>query len=167
MGAVPGPRNTLGIMDLDGVRMLAVTLAIGSGVWVGGVATVVIVSATSRRTVAPADRVALFRTFGNRFAVFASVVALVMVVPALALAVIAPTPLTASTLLVAIALLVVTAIGILQARRMSALRSAAASGANDPDGTRRNAATAMALRSLIGLVSLALPVLAALIAARR
>lgn len=158
-------------MVLDGIRMLAVILAAGSGIWVGGVVTVTIVSATSSTTVAAADRVALFRAFGTRFAIFAGVVALVMVAAALALAAIDPAPLTASALAVTLALLLVTAVGIVQARRMSALRSAAGSsaagsGADDPARIRRNAVVAVTLRSLIGLVSLAVPVLAVLIAAR-
>lgn len=49
---------------------------------------------------------------------------------------------------------------------MSALRSAAASGGGDPAQVRRGARVALALRSLIGLASLALLVLALLIAAR-
>jgi hypothetical protein len=150
-------------MALDGIRMLAVVLAIGSGVWVGGLVTVVILAVASRTTVAAVDRVALFRVFGKRFAVFMGVVALFVVPPALVLATVEPTPLTASTLVLALGLLLVTAIGILQARRMSALRRADASGSGDPAGLRRNAAGALALRSLIGLAALALPVLALLV----
>ncbi len=154
-------------MDLDGARMLAAILAVGTGVWLGGFVTVAIVSASSSRTVTAADRVALFRTFGRRFAAFLGVAALFVVLPALALAVLDPGVLTTLALVLALSLLLVTSIGILQARRMSALRGAAASGEDDPAGTRRNASAAVILRSLIGLVSLALAVLALLIASQR
>jgi hypothetical protein len=152
-------------MVLDGVRMLAVILAIGSGMWIGGLVTVVILSRASAKTVAAGDRVALFRSFGKGFAVFVGVTALFVVLPALALAVIEPVPLTAGILVLAFGLLLVTAVGILQARRMSVLRGAAASGGGDPVGLRRNAAAAVVLRSLIGVLGLTLLVLAALFAA--
>jgi hypothetical protein len=124
--------------------------------------TVVILAVASRTTVGAADRVALFRVFGKWFAVFVGGAALLVVPPALVLAVVEPTPLTTSAIVLALGLLLIIAVGILQARRMSALRSAAAEG-EDPIGIRRNAAAALVLRSLIGLVMLALPVVAMLI----
>ncbi len=153
-------------MDLDGVRALAVVLAIASGVWVGGIVTVAIVAASSSTTISAPDRVSLFRLFGRRFAVFMGVAALFVVFPALVLAVVEPIPLTASTLVLSLGLLLVTAIGTFQARRMSALRAAAVSGDGDPAWIRRSAAVALVLRSLIGIASLALLVMALLIAAR-
>ena len=77
-----------------------------------------------------------------------------------------PRPLTAGTLVLALGLLLLTSIGILQARRMSAMRSAAASGSDEPGRLGRNAAVAAILRSVIGLASLVLMVLAVLLAAR-
>ncbi|HET8986476.1 MAG TPA: hypothetical protein VFN03_12025 [Trueperaceae bacterium] len=67
--------------------------------------------------------------------------------------------------MLAVGLLPVIATGIVQARRMSSLRSAAASGGGDPAQLRQNAAVALVLRSIIGLMSLALLVLALLLAA--
>ncbi|MBB5632441.1 uncharacterized membrane protein (DUF441 family) [Cryobacterium mesophilum] len=153
-------------MDFDGVRMLAVLLAIGSGVWVGGVVTVAIVSSSTQTTVAAADRIALFRVFGRRFASFVAATAVLVVLPALALATLEPAPITWGILVLAVGLLPVIAVGIVQARRMTSLRSAAASGGGDPGRLRRNAAVARVLRSLIGLMSLGLPVLAVLVAER-
>lgn len=152
-------------MDLDGARMLAAILAIGSGVWAGGLVSVVILALVSRSTVSGADRVGLFRAFGKWFAIFMGAAALLVVPPALVLAVVEPTPLTASALVLALGLLLIVAVGIVQARRMSALRGTAASDGGDPARIRRNAAIALALRSLIGLLMLALPVVALLIVA--
>lgn len=151
-------------MDLDGARMLAAILAIGSGVWLGGLASVTILAVVSRKTVSAADRVGLFRVYGKWFAVFMGAAALLVVPPALVLAVVEPTPLTTCALVLALGLFLLVAIGIFQARRMSVLRSTAAAG-GDPARIRRNAAAALALRSLIGLVILVLPVMAALIVA--
>ena len=152
-------------MDLDGARMLAAILAVGSGVWAGGLVSVVILALVSRSTVSGADRVGLFRAFGKWFAIFMGAAALLVVPPALVLAVVEPTPLTASALVLALGLLLIVAVGIVQARRMSALRCTAASDGGDPARIRRNAAIALALRSLIGLLMLALPVVALLIVA--
>ena len=152
-------------MDLDGARMLAAILAVGSGVWAGGLVSVVILALVSRSTVSGADRVGLFRAFGKWFAIFMGAAALLVVPPALVLAVVEPTPLTASALVLALGLLLIVAVGIVQARRMSALRGTAASDGGDPARIRRNAAIALALRSLIGLLMLALPVVALLIVA--
>ncbi|GAA3740634.1 hypothetical protein GCM10022239_15440 [Leifsonia bigeumensis] len=150
-------------MDLDGARMLAVTLAVGSGVWVGGLVTVIILSASSRKTIAPPDRVVLFRDFGRRFAIFVGVTALFVVLPALVLATIEPAPLTASTLLLALGLLLATAAGILQARRMTRLRGSAAGPVDAAEASiRGNAQLAAAVRVVLVLGYLALVVLAAL-----
>ena len=152
-------------MDLDGARMLAAILAIGSGVWLGGLVSVVILAVVSRSTVDAADRVGLFRAFGRWFAVFMGAAALLVVPPALVLAVVDPTPLTTCAIVLALGLLLLIAVGMFQARRMSALRGTAAAGGGDPAGIRRNAVVAHVLRSIIGLVILALPVLAMLIVA--
>lgn len=150
----------------DAVRMLSAVLVLGVGVWAGGFMTVPVLSAATRRTLDPAARVELFAAFGRRFAVVMGIAALVVVVAATGLAVAVPHPLTAWTLALALAVPALTAIGIVQARRMSALRRSAATGDGDPGQVRRNAAVALVLRSLIGLLSLALIVLGILLAGR-
>ena len=152
-------------MDFDGAQLLAVILAIGSGVWVGGVVTVAIVSSSTQNTIAAAERIALFRVLGRRFAYFVAVTAVLVVLPACALAALRPAPLTWCIVVLAVGLLPVIAIGIVQARRMSSLRVSAASGGGDPAQLRQNAVVALVLRSIIGLMSLALLVLALLLAA--
>ena len=154
-------------MTPDGGRLLAAILAIGAGVWVGGLLTVIIVSASSRKMIAAADRVALFRDFGRRFAVFMGVTALVVVAPALVLASTESGPLTMTVLLLALGLLVGTAVGILQARRMSGLRTASTDPASaaDTGRLRRNATAAATLRAILVVGYLALLVLATLLAA--
>ena len=153
-------------MTPDGGRLLAAILAIGAGVWVGGLLTVIIVSASSRKMIAAADRVALFRDFGRRFAVLVGVTALFVVAPALVLASTEPGPLSVAVLLLALGLLFGTAVGILQARRMTRLREAAAepASAEDTGRLRRNATIAATLRVILVLGYLALLVLATLLA---
>lgn len=145
--------------------MLAAILAVGAGSWVGGLLTVAVLASSSRRTVAAADRVALFRDFGRRFALLFGVTALFVVAPALVLAVIDPGPLSVSILLLTLGLLLATAAGILQARRMTGLRATAAtpSGEADAGTLRRNAAVAAALRGILALGYIAVLVLAVLL----
>ena len=142
-------------MTLDGGRMLAAILAIGAGAWVGGLLTVIVLSTSSRRTIASADRVALFRDFGRRFAVVMGVTAPFVVVPAVLLASTEPGPSTVSILLLAIGLLLATAIGILQARRMTSLRTAHPADTSSRT-VQRNATIAAALRTVLVLGYLAL-----------
>lgn len=151
-------------MTLDGGRMLAAILATGAGAWVGGLLAVIVLSATSRKVLAAADRVALLRDFGRRFAVLVGVTAVFVVAPALVLASLEPGLLTASILLLALGILFATAIGILQARRMTGLRESAAGStdAASQSTLRRNAAFAAALRVVLVLGYLALLVLAVL-----
>lgn len=135
-------------MALTEVRILAALLSLGAGIWTGGVVTVILVVVSSRGLV-PSDRVAMFRHFGRRFAIFFGITALVVVVPATVLAVIVATPLTISIAVLTTVLLVATALGIAQARRMTTLRTAVEAGTVDASTLRRNALLATVIRTLL------------------
>lgn len=143
--------------------MLGTILAIGAGAWVGGLITITIVVVSSRTTNG-ADRVILFRAVGRRFAVFFGITAVLVVFPALVLASKEPSTLTTSIVLLTFGLLIVTALGILQARRMTSMRTALADGAMNTQTVGRNAIVAATIRALLVVGYVALLILAVLLA---
>lgn len=155
-------------MGLDGERVQAALLLAASAAWLGGLLTVPLLAATTRRLVAAEARADLFVAFGRRFAVLMGVLLTIALAAVGALAASGADPLTATALGLAAALLLMTAVGMVQARRMSRLRRAAAGGRGDEADSklRRNAAVATVLRSSIGLVSLALVVVGVLLVGR-
>lgn len=150
-------------MDVDGERLSAAVLVAASGIWMGGLLTVPIIAVTSKRLIEPAARADLFVAFGRPFAVIMGVVLTISLIASLTLATSSGSRLAPWTLGLVVALLVVTAVGIVQARKMSGLRRAAAKASNSAllGDLRRNTIMATALRSLIGLLSVALLVSAA------
>jgi hypothetical protein len=151
-------------------RVLTGLLTLGVGAWIGGFATVMVISRTSRSVLAAGERVPYFRRFGRNYAVVASIMILLIIVPSAVLASAGGfRPLAAGILAVACALVAITAVGIVQARRMTRLRTLALAGGDNetPGGdarmavaVRRGAGLAIVLRSAIGIGSLALIVLA-------
>ena len=158
-------------MSFDSESTLAALLLAASGMWLGGVLTVPLLATTTSRLIAPAVRTEFFVVFGRRFAMLMGAVLALALLASGALVTIRSEPLTFGALALVVGLLVSTAVGIVQARRMSGLRRAAAGDGAGGEGSvsdrdlRRNAAVANALRSFIGLVSLALMVIAIVIAA--
>lgn len=150
-------------MGHDGLRWAAILLAVGASAWAGGLVTVIL-AVVSSRSMDAGERIALFRTFGRRFATFFGVTGILVIVSATTLAATTPTPMTVSTLVLAILLLVGTAGGILQARRMTALRTALTSEDPGTDTVRRNALVATVIRSVLVLGYVALLVLAVMLA---
>lgn len=142
--------------------MLATIFAMAAGVWVGGLVTVTLVVVSSRTM--GSGRVALFRSFGRKFAVFFGVNALIVVAPSVILAVSEPRPLATAAALLAIVLLLATAIGILQARRMTALRSAQDAGSTTETLVRRQGTIAAIIRTALVIGYVALLVLGVLLA---
>lgn len=150
-------------MTPENIRMLAIILAMGAGAWVGGLITVTLVVVSSLKMGA-SDRVVLFRTFGRRFAAFFGIVGVFVVAPAVILATNDPHTLTITIAVLSIALLFATAGGILQARKMSAMRTAVARGDVDAAKLRSNAALAGGIRALLVAGYVALLVLALMLA---
>lgn len=152
-------------------RLWAALLVAASGLWLGGLLTVPLLATTTSRLVAANVRTEFFVLFGRRFAVLMGVELALALLAGIRLVALRSEPLTQGALALVVGLLVSTSIGIAQARRMSALRRAAAgttaSGDSDVsrDVLRRNAGVATALRSFIGLVSVALLIVSTLVVA--
>lgn len=138
----------------------------GAGVWVGGLVTVTLVVVSSLKMGA-SDRVALFRAFGRRFAVFFGVVGVFVVAPAVILAINdvgEVRALSAAIAVLSIVLLFATGGGIVQARKMSAMRTAVATGAAHETTLRTDATIAAVIRTLLVAGYAVLLVLAAMLA---
>lgn len=145
-------------------RALLGLLILGAGVWMGGFVAIMVVNVTSKKSLEPAQRVALFRALGRSYLRVAAIAFALVVVPGGTLLAFRPWDgFTLAILLVTLLLVVLTGIAVRQARRMTRMRKAALAasvdGAHDaPIG--RNAKRAWMLRMGIGLTSLALFVLA-------
>ncbi|HET8985534.1 MAG TPA: hypothetical protein VFN03_07225, partial [Trueperaceae bacterium] len=156
-------------MDIDGATVWSTLLVAASGIWLGALLTVPLLASATSRTVAPAERTELFVVFGRRFAVLMGAVLALALLASGMLVTIRSEPLTVGALALVVGLLVATAVGIAQARRMSGLRRAAAvdgaggGGSVSDRDVRRNAAVATALRGFIGLLSVAILVMAVVI----
>jgi len=148
--------------------VLALVALLGGSVWVGGFVAIVVVTRIARSTLGPGEQVAFFQALGRGWGLVSA--------PALALALAGGGALMArdgwgagagAAALVAAALLVCTAAGVLQARGMTRLRRRALHEDDDGalgDAVRRGAARARVLRGLIGALSLALVALASALA---
>jgi hypothetical protein len=148
--------------------VLVFAALLGACVWVGGFAAIVVVVGVARRQLDGPAQVAFFRMLGRRY--------LPVGCAALALALGAGAGLLSArrwdgaalaAVLVAAALLVTLAAGVAQARGMTRLRARLHDTPTDlalAGRVRRGAARAAALRATIGLLSLALLALAAVLA---
>jgi hypothetical protein len=158
-------------------RILETFLLLGTAVWAGELLTVLVVVLSSRGTIGAASRVAFFRDFGRRFTTLFAATGVIVFASLVALLVVAPRPLVVADLVLGACLVVVTTVGILQARRMTRLRHAqAVAGTESSAGTgsstgpesstvQRNAAVAAVLRSALVLGYLAMLTLAILLLA--
>ena len=140
--------------------VLVGVFALASCVWVGGYVAVGVVARVATRTLEPMQRVALFRNLGRSY--------LPISAPALAIALgtgaaLAGThgwngALVAATVTAA-ALVIALAVGVVQARRMTRLRTAALASPESnalAGDIQRGSRVATLLRALIGLLSLVL-----------
>ena len=141
---------------------------LASCVWVGGYVAIAVVARVATRTLDSAQRLLFFRELGRTY--------LLVGTPALIVALATGAGLAGdqawggtlvATVVVAAALLLSFAAGVVQARRMTRVRAAALSKPEDlplTDRVRRGARAATVLRAGIGLLSLALIALGALLA---
>ena len=147
---------------------LAAVLILATAVWVGGFAAIVVVARVAGRTLGRAERIAFFRALGRTYGVVGGV--------ALALALGTGAFLVhgrpwdgvlIAAVVVAAALVATLAAGVAQARRMTRLRRGALDRPDDAAlaaRVRRGARDAGVLRASIGVLTLALVVLGALLA---
>lgn len=144
-------------------------LVLAAAVWVGGIVTLIIVAQVTTRTLEPSNRVAFFRALGKMYGIVAGTALAVALGTGAALVYdrFDEGPVVASGVVTA-ALVLFLAVGIVQARRMTRLRERALHATEDTAlaaRLRRDAGWAGALRTLIGLLSLALLALGVVIAA--
>lgn len=142
--------------------------ALAAATWVGGYVAVAIVARVATRTLLPAQRVALFRGLGRSYGTVGGAALVVALGTGAWLLTGRSWDATLTvTAAVAAALLLATAVGVAQARRMTRLRRAALQQPDSPllaAQIRHGARSASLLRAMIGLLSLALIALGSLLA---
>lgn len=140
---------------------------LGAAVWLGGLIAIVVVARIAARTLRPPDRIGFFRGLGRAYGVVGPVALVLVYGPGAALLYGRPwTGALIATVVVAVALVVVTAVGMAQARRMGRLRRRALETDGDEAITarvRRGAVRAGLLRALIAVLSFALLALGVLL----
>ncbi len=151
------------------LRLALLALVIlGAGLWIGGMAAVTILTVSSRRTLPPALGGQMFREFGRRYFAVAGTALVVTVICGAVLLLARGWDGLATSIAVLVAAIGVTlAFGVRQARAMGRLRAAAARAPATGDAlltdTQRAVAVgarrAVALRTLLGLLSAAVFVL--------
>lgn len=146
-----------------GQGLLVTILVLSTSVWIGGYVAIGVVARTATTTMEPAARVAFFRSLGRSY--------LWIGTPALVIGLISGAlvarnhPWDAAliiSLVVGLLLVVLLAVAVQQARRMTRLRRSALEADTDPatvDAIRRGRRSADALRATLGVLSLILVVL--------
>jgi uncharacterized membrane protein len=141
---------------------------LASGIWVGGYVAIAAVASAATATLDPDERVACFRALGRKYLLIGGVaLAVALGTGAALLSERTWDGILAAAVAVAGALVVALAVGVAQARRMTRLRRAALAAPEDQRLARRverGARRATVLRAAIGLLSLALIALGALLA---
>jgi uncharacterized membrane protein len=149
-------------LPLGVARILAGLLILGGALWLGGFVAIVIFSRSTKKALTTPQRVAVFRELGRRYVIVASVAFALVVIPGGVLLASRPADgYTLAVLIIALLLVVVTVVGIRQARRMTRMRRAAIAepDAADAAALQRGTRVASVLRASIGVCSLALFVL--------
>jgi uncharacterized membrane protein len=149
-------------IPLGVARILAGLLILGGALWLGGFVAIVIFSRSTKKALTTPQRVAVFRELGRRYVIVASVAFALVVIPGGVLLASRPADgYTLAVLIIALLLVVVTVVGIRQARRMTRMRRAAIAepDAADAAALQRGTRVASVLRASIGVCSLALFVL--------
>ncbi len=148
--------------------MLVFVERLAGSIWVGGFIVIAIVTRIARRQLGPPQQVAFFRVLGRRYGtVGGTALLMTLAVGAILLSDHGWDGTALAATLVAIALVGATVAGVLQARGMTRLRAQAAVAPADealPERVRRGASRALALRATIGALTLALLLLAAVLA---
>jgi hypothetical protein len=141
--------------------VLQFVLVLATSIWVGGLVTIAVVARVASRTLTAAARVQFFRGLGRTYGPVGGVALGTALVTGAVLIVDQPVDggLIVAGSVVASALVVTTAVGVAQARRMTQLRLHPGINAEDPrmcPVVRRGAIGAAVLRLLIGALSVAL-----------
>ncbi len=149
----------------DAHPVLVFVALLGACVWVGGFVAIAVVARVARGQLERPAQVAFFRDLGRRYVRVGAPALVVALAAGTALLADRPWDATATAAVaVGVALVLVTAAGVAQARGMTRLRAAALSDDALAMQVRRGAARAAVLRGAIGVLSLALVALAAVLA---
>jgi hypothetical protein len=153
-------------MPLAASVPLVVIELLASSVWIGGLVAIFVVARAASATLGTEPRIGFFRALGRTYGVVGGLALLVAIGCGAALLAGHPWEWRlVLTAILALSLLIVTGIGVWQARRMTRLRRRALIGpASLREQVRRGALAATVLRGAIGLITLALVVLAAALA---
>jgi uncharacterized membrane protein len=135
---------------------------VAASIWVGGLIAIFVAARAASATLDQAERIAFFRALGRIYGIVGSIALLVaLAVGAILLDGHPWDGVLIATAIVAGALLVALAVGMLQARAMTRLRRRALEAPALGERVRRGAALAGALRGAIAVLTLTLVVLAA------
>ena len=135
---------------------------VAASIWVGGLVAIFVVARAASATLAPTERIAFFRALGRTYGIVGSLALLVaLAVGAILLDDHPWDGLLVAAAIVAGALLLALVAGMAQARAMTRLRRRALAAPELDGRVRRGATLAGALRGTIGVLTLALVVLAA------
>lgn len=144
---------------------MLITIALLAGsIWIGSMVSLVVVSNIAKRVLEPAARVQLFRGVGRAYGMVGTGSLVVAIVTGILLAG-SPSNWTATTTAAVVlsgVLVVLTALGMAQARRMTVVRRRAITSPEDTDAAdavRRGARTAGLVRGSMGICTLAIVVL--------
>ena len=147
--------------------VLLTILLLATCVWVGGYVAIIVVARAATATLDPAARVAFFRSLGRSyFLVGTPALVVALVVGAVLLRDVERDGTVVAAYVVAAVLVLAFAVAVRQARRMTVLRRdliASPADANLTERVRAGARSAGLLRALLGVLSIALVVLGAVI----
>lgn len=147
------------------LRVVLITiLLLATCVWIGGWSALVVVARSTTATLSASARVDFFRHFGRVYGTV-STIALVIGLVCGGILLIARdwTGLSTAIVVLAVVLLLILGWGVLQARSLTRMRRALHSGEADADlavRVSRRARAASVLRAMIGVLSVAVMVLA-------
>lgn len=145
--------------------LLTFIALLGASVWVGGFVAIVVVNRVAGRQLDPPDRVSFFRDLGRSYGAVSSVaLALALISGGILLSGREWDGLALAAVILAAAVVVATAVGVAQARRMTRLRQAVIDAPDDDalaTRVQRDSRQAVVLRTLIGVLSMALLAVAA------
>lgn len=150
----------------------AIVLAVfvlATSIWIGGYVAIAVVARTATTTLSPAERVTFFRSLGRTyFWVGCPALIVALATGAVLTRDLAWSALLTTTVVIAALLVVSFAVAVAQARRMTRLRRALLQSPDDEQlntRVRAGARAAGGLRAALGVLSVALVVLGAFLAA--
>jgi hypothetical protein len=146
---------------MTAIRTIAISVVLlGGSIWIGSMVCLAVVARVATRVLSTKDRVALFAEVGRIYRVLgtASLIAAICVAAVLAGEPGGWNALTVAAFVLAVLLVGLSLAGMRQARRMTAMRRAMAPGSPPLVHAGRDATV---LRSLMGVVTLAIVIAAA------